>query len=227
MKRTILKDENGRGYEESLRIDIERDSAKSIATSSNAENVNVITTNPENLESSFENIKKGYNDLRLMNERSIGIGCKLRFTCHFISKSNLNWPCSTTFEWKTFYGRCFWLVWFLKSESKYSELRDKTKRKVGAFKDVFSHVPCWLTSSHIQESESKLHGNLNMMLVTKKSIRSGGGGTGGGEKIYHFSILFHFIYKPSSRMLPAEPSWQFFQHTWLKHINWRHIWRRA
>ena len=42
MKRTILKDENGRGYEESLRIDIERDSAKSIATSSNAENVNVI-----------------------------------------------------------------------------------------------------------------------------------------------------------------------------------------
>ena len=90
MKRTILKDENGRGYEESLRIDIERDSAKSIATSSNAENVNVITTNPENLESSFENIKKGYNDLRLMNERSIGIGCKLRFTCHFISKSNLN-----------------------------------------------------------------------------------------------------------------------------------------
>ena len=80
MERTILKDEDGRGYEESLRIDIERDSAKSIATSSNAENV---------------------------------------------------------------------------------------------------------------------------------------------------SILFHFIYKPSSRMLPAEPSWQFFQHTWLKHINWRHIWWRA
>ena len=42
MERTILKDENGRGYEESLRIDIERDSAKSIATSSNAENVSIL-----------------------------------------------------------------------------------------------------------------------------------------------------------------------------------------
>ena len=66
-ERALLRDENGRAYAESLRIDMERESVVSTPESSHTENITA--SNLTYIGNSNESIPKDDDGLRLMNER--------------------------------------------------------------------------------------------------------------------------------------------------------------